>query len=211
MFALRREDRLGRFDLRANPGKADRRGHDVRGEREPRGLELVGLVVDLRGEAFELAPRAAENVERVRDVGADAVDGERPWIRRLREPDGRRIDSLTHDAGGRIDRRELRGAGARGVQLARLGEPRTRLIERRAVSERAADERVEFGRAEQRPPFGGNVAVRARLDRQVRRRTRYVTIDRRRIRRAKVGTDGAAGAREGEQQGERALQSRVLR
>ncbi len=55
---LEREDLLCRGDLLAQRRFADRGGDDVAGQHQARRLELVALVVYLRAQRLQLAPRA---------------------------------------------------------------------------------------------------------------------------------------------------------
>ena len=72
---LRARDLFGGRDLCAERGFGDGGGHHVRGQREVAGLERVSLVVGLRLQRLDLAADAAENIERVGDVHARAVQG----------------------------------------------------------------------------------------------------------------------------------------
>ena len=62
------DDVLRRGDLAAQRGLLHRGNHHVRGQREIGRLELEALILRLRRERFDLPPRAAEHVRRVRDV-----------------------------------------------------------------------------------------------------------------------------------------------
>ena len=182
------EDLLDQLDLGRERRLADRRGHDVARDGQPRAFELVALVVDLGGERFELAPRSAEDVEVVRRIEPQREHVERSRVRRLGKAEGRGIDALPLGAGRDVDARKGRTV-ARGPQLLRLRDARARNVERRAVGERALHERIHLARLEHLPPFRGNVA---RDESHFRRGTRDVAIGRGRIGRAKIRADGAA-------------------
>ena len=139
---------------------ADRRRHDVAGERQPRRLELVGLVVDLRRQRLQLAARSAEDVEVVRGVDAEAEHVERTRVGRLAES---RTSRGRCAAAPRPRSTSTCGYWVAPARAARSScacdEPRARLVERRAARERPLHQRVDLGRAEHRPPLGGNVAL----------------------------------------------------
>ncbi len=74
---LRGQHAFERGALRTGAGLPQCGGDHVAGEREARRFEFESLIVDLRGERFEGASVAAEDIERIRDVHARVV--KREW------------------------------------------------------------------------------------------------------------------------------------
>jgi hypothetical protein len=129
------------------------------GEHEARGLELEALVVDARGQGLELAPVAAEEVERI----AHADRGNRERERELVGESGRTdLAGFDVDPIGRGVQTDLRQATATGLRLElglRQCESGFRLLQARAVAERLLHERVERRALEELPPLSRNVAL----------------------------------------------------
>ena len=158
---LRRDDLARGVDLRAQRGLAHGRGDDVRREREVGAIELVAAVIDLRLQPFELAPVAAEHVERVRDVHRGVVQ--------IEDASGRHPDCPRATAAGESSRaspkrwRRRRGRATppsrRRRFLLRLAQRRLGRGERRTVGDGVADQAVERVGPEKRPPVPANGAA----------------------------------------------------
>lgn len=77
LLLFRRHDFPDRPDLGAERPLLHRRGDQVGGEGEPGAFHLETLEIDLRAQSLQLAPRAAEQIERVRNVYRCVVESER--------------------------------------------------------------------------------------------------------------------------------------
>jgi hypothetical protein len=149
---LCRDDLDRRAHLRAQRCVANCRRRDVRGQREMRAFEQVSLVVDQRLKAFDLAPCAAEDVERVGDADVGVVEREQAAaeIRLAQRGAG---DFLARHRCLCVDGRIEELSFARGEILVGLAQCGLRRGQRGAVGQRLAYQVIEGRRAEQRPPL----------------------------------------------------------
>ena len=194
---LGRQISLGELDLRGSDACADGGGDHVAGERQPRRLQLVRLVIDLGRERLELAPRAAEDVEVVRDGDAQREHVERAGVGRLRKAERRRIDALPLGAHGQ--RRTAAAASRRCARSATPAPAPAAPAPRRAWGcWRARGAPVRRSPATRTPPTtrpGCRDRRRASACRGPTAPGRHVAIDGRRIGRAEVRADRAARER----------------
>jgi len=156
---LRRHDGLGVGNLRAQASLADGgRGH-VAGQRQARGLQLETLVVHRRAQAFKLAALAAEQVERVGNFHAGAVQREWPGTGNGGDAERVEVDLLARGVELGVHPRQQARAGGGHQFLARLFDAGLCLRQRRAGIQRRADGAVQRGAAEQRPPLRRHVGA----------------------------------------------------
>src|ERR1700674_1084602 len=84
------QDVLRGLNLSAQRRFPYRRGDDIGGERKMSGLQLKGVEVDLSAQRSQLAPRAAENIQQVRDIDRGVVEVEHAAAAWYAERRGRR-------------------------------------------------------------------------------------------------------------------------
>ncbi|OIQ65623.1 hypothetical protein GALL_528160 [mine drainage metagenome] len=148
---LRLQDGFGGLDLRTELRLAERSGGDIPRQCHAGAVELVALIVDLRGQRFERAAVAAEQVEVVvdRDTGViQVVDIAR--VAALAETG--RIGLVAAGAELAVHRGIEGRAGLRRIGLLGLAQTGLCRGQRRAVLQALGDQRVQFGRAELLPP-----------------------------------------------------------
>ena len=149
-------DVFGRCDLGAQRGLGDGRGDHVGGEAQIARLEGEALVVGLGVQRLDLAADAAERIERIRHVDAGAV--QRVVIRAAaRQAECGQRDVLCALRFVGAGHAGVQGAALRGDVLVRLPQGRLRGLERRAVGERALDQRIQLGGSKQGPPLARNI------------------------------------------------------
>ena len=153
--ALHARDLRGRRHLCAQRRFGDGGGHDIRGEREVAGLEQASLVIRLRLQRFDLAANAAEDVERVGDVHARAVQRVEIGAVAGQADGGERGVGALRLKCPREARKKCAALGS--DVLVGLFEGSLRGFEGRAVLQCLLDQPVELGRLEQRPPLPRNV------------------------------------------------------
>jgi hypothetical protein len=113
------------------------------------------LIIDLRVQRFEFAPRAAEHVEFVRHVDGGVVE-----IELIDDAGLAERDTVQFFAGGaelRVDAGQEGAAGLRREIFTRLSQRGARRGNVRAVDDGLMDQRVEWFAMKERPPGGGNV------------------------------------------------------
>ncbi|CAJ9348612.1 Uncharacterised protein [Burkholderia pseudomallei] len=151
LFARERDEPLGRRDLLGERGRCDGGRHDVRGERAPRGFELVRIHVDALGQRAVRETRGAEQIERVARL---QLAREHVVEHRLRAERRHAERALARRLAAGVDRRQQRAADLRAQLFARGAQALFGGGERRAVAQPFVDERVERGRAIALPPVG---------------------------------------------------------
>ena len=170
---LRARNIIRRSDLRAQRGLVDGGRDDIRGEREVACFQCKLLVLGLRLQRLYLAPCTAERIERVRHIHRGGLQIVVIGARESRntESSAGPLLALAFDGAryARIIAPALRGDG-----LIRLPQGCLRGLQRRAVGERAFDERIELCGLKQSPPLTGNVhavdkALRLATQRRCRR------------------------------------------
>ncbi len=199
LFALGRQHVVGGGDLGAKRGFLDGGGRQVRGQRQIGRLVLKALVIDLGGQAFELPPRGAEQVEGVGDVDRGIKQAELL----ARSAEGSAGDALAGGPQAGIDAGVEQGAARRPKILPRFAQGGLGCAERRVLLQPLFDQRIESGGAKQCPPLGselpgkGEALGGAPLDRGARRLLRErrggVGLDGGGRRRPEIGADHAPG------------------
>ena len=178
----------------------DRRGHDVRGQRQISGLEPETLIFGKRRSRFDCPPLAAENIGGVGDIHRGLPEIER--LRRSSKAELRRRECLTRKGAGCVNGRQ-HGARLRIQSLLGLPQGGLRRLQVRIGAKRFCNQCVDLLRMEHPPPLARDVAAiherlpRATTDGGSRRRCerflRRKAGDRRSWRGRKIRPNGASG------------------